>query len=123
MTFLKSLLNISGTLEPEFTKQYALLPTVLQIHDDCRLVWEELTVLEISPLSQWAGRKGPWGLTTGVPASLGAASSELLIVATHMRQSFFITCLYGLVSPLQYVKLKSDKGNAVLEIFISSRAA
>lgn len=65
MAFLKSLLNISGSRKPEFTKQCALLPTVLQIHDDCRFVWEKLTVLESSPLRQCAGRKGPWGLPTG----------------------------------------------------------
>lgn len=66
-----------------------------------------------------AGRKGPWGLPTGAACIPG----DCVLWDPHMRQSFFITCLYGIVPPLQCVKLKSDKGNAVLEIFISSRDA
>ena len=54
-----------------------------------------------------------WTAPPGVPYNCYSDEAEFL----------FVTCLCCIISLLQCVKLKSDKGNAVLEIFISSRAS
>lgn len=74
VTFLEGLLNISDSPTPEFIKQnpmlkkhYTGISAFLHLlcstsNDNFRLIQKKLTVLEISPLSQCAGEKGPCSL-------------------------------------------------------------